>query len=152
MTKEKVKDLILSVLILIISFVFYLQTKTLTPPADIFPKVVIMILSVLGTILLIKTLFIRKNDNDEEMQDEINQKKKWISITSLIGYVILMPILGFYTTSVIFLISLSLYLAGEKVTIKRILKSMIVSLSVVCILYIGFSLFLKIPVPSGFLI
>ncbi|KMJ55083.1 hypothetical protein AB685_29125 [Bacillus sp. LL01] len=155
---ERVKDIIVSVLILGISALFFVNTRSLIAPADIFPKVVILIFSMLGLFLLIKALFLKSlyhesdEDNDGlEDEGEINQKRRWISMGSILAYVLLMPIVGFYITSGIFLLLMSIFLIGKKPTVKGSIMPVIMSTSVMCILYFTFSFFLRVPVPSGIL-
>ncbi|MGO4887437.1 tripartite tricarboxylate transporter TctB family protein [Anaerobacillus sp. MEB173] len=157
MVSERKKDIVVSILILFISLIFYMNTTSLRPPADIFPKVVISLFALLGTFLLIKAIFLKKEylnqaeDEEEEDNVEINVKRKWISIFGLLVYILVMPIVGFYITSAIFVTLLSWYLIGMKLEFKATVFPVIVSSIVMGILYATFSVFLKVPVPSGFL-
>jgi hypothetical protein len=153
--KERIKDVYVSVLVLIICFVFYMNTGELTPPADIFPKAVILILSVLGGLLLIKALWLKgeyvKSEEDEEDDGDVNVQRKWLSIVALIAYVIVIPMLGFYVTSSIFLLGISWYLAGMQKKLRALLIPVIVSSVVMSVIFIAFSILLRVPVPKGIL-
>lgn len=154
MVFERVKDIIVSVLIFAVSVLFYINTKDLVPPADIFPKVVILVFSILGFFLLIKAVFMKKayeegDKQDLEEEEKVNEKRKWISIAGIVLYIVLMPIVGFYLTSGLFLLLLSMFLIGEKPNLKGSVIPVVVSASVMCILYLTFSVFLRVPVPSG---
>ncbi|MBT2642508.1 tripartite tricarboxylate transporter TctB family protein [Bacillus sp. ISL-41] len=155
MQSERKKDLIVSIIVLAISALFYVNTKTLTSPADIFPKVVIFIFALLGVILLLKVIFY-KNYEDSAKSENVevisNPKKRWISITALILYTILIPIIGFYVTSAIFLTLISVYLRDEKQGLFGYLKPLLLSCLVMAILYGTFNVFLRVPVPAGILI
>ncbi|WP_408011143.1 tripartite tricarboxylate transporter TctB family protein [Pseudalkalibacillus sp. A8] len=153
MVRNRVKDIVVSIIVLAISLLFYINTKELTPPADTFPIVVISTFALLGGLLLLKALFYKKYEypsskNDEE-KDNINPKRRWISIICLIIYIFIMPILGFYITSILFLILLSVYLRNENKGWKGYLKPVCLSIMVVGILYVTFDLLLKVPIPSG---
>ncbi|MDQ0337958.1 hypothetical protein J2S00_000741 [Caldalkalibacillus uzonensis] len=155
--RERKKDMIVALIVLGLSIAFYINTKTLTPPADIFPKAVILILFVLGSILLAKALFFNRYYHDEPddpgaTDEKGNIKKGWISMSALIAYVVLMPQIGFYTTSALFLILISWYLNGLRVNMKALLYPVIVSSTVMFIIYLAFSIFLRVPVPKGLVI
>ncbi|GGC83630.1 membrane protein [Thalassobacillus devorans] len=156
MNNERVKDILVALIILGVSFLFYINTKTITPPADIFPKVVIIIFSGLGTLLLLKAIFYKKHGQEEESGEEdpekINAKRRWISITSIIAYIFLVPLLGFFVTSAIFLTGISIYLNDEKFSIKSLVKPLAISVVIMVVLYGTFSVFLKVPIPSGMFI
>ncbi|MBS8263707.1 tripartite tricarboxylate transporter TctB family protein [Mesobacillus boroniphilus] len=155
MQSERKKDLIVSIIVLAISALFYVNTKTLTSPADIFPKVVIFIFSLLGVILLLKVIFYKNYediDKSENAEAISNPKRRWISITALILYTILIPIIGFYVTSAIFLTLISVYLRDEKQGLFGYLKPLLLSCLVMVILYGTFNVFLRVPVPAGILI
>lgn len=156
MELERKKDIVVSLLIFAISILFYLNSKALTPPADIFPKVVIMIFSILGVFLLVKALFLKKayhvtEDELEEEDEEVNEKRKWISIMSIVVYILVMPVMGFFITSGVFLLFISLFLIGKKPTVRGSIVPFIVSTTVMSILYFTFNVFLRVPVPSGVL-
>jgi putative tricarboxylic transport membrane protein len=155
MEKERKQDIIVSVIVLGISILFYINTKPLTPPADIFPKVVILTFAVLGIILLLKSIFYKKygEERTEEDSKEINNpKRRWISIVSLIVYTILIPIVGFYVTSALFVTLISIYLRGEKQGVLGYIRPLLISCLVMAVLYGAFDVFLKVPVPGGILL
>ncbi|MCM3761844.1 tripartite tricarboxylate transporter TctB family protein [Alkalihalobacillus oceani] len=154
MVFERVKDIIVSVLIFAVCILFYIHTKDLVPPADIFPKVVILVFSILGFFLLLKAVFMKRAYEEREEQDLEDEekgsgKRKWISIVGIVVYIVLMPIVGFYVTSGIFLLLLSMFLIGKKPNVKGSVVPVVVSASVMCILYLTFSVFLRVPVPGG---
>ncbi|MCA0174556.1 tripartite tricarboxylate transporter TctB family protein [Bacillus sp. RAR_GA_16] len=154
MKKERIKDLVIAAIVLGISFVFYINTRTLTPPADIFPKVVITIFTVLGVILLLKAIFYKKynNETDGDDQEKIDAKRRWLSIIGLFAYIIMIPFFGFYITSAIYLTFVSISLNDKKFSYTSLLKPIIVSSLVMFVLYGTFSVFLKVPIPGGMFI
>ncbi|MBM7554459.1 tripartite tricarboxylate transporter TctB family protein [Thalassobacillus pellis] len=154
MQKERVQDIVVSIIVLAISFLFYINTKTLTPPADIFPKVVIGIFSILGVILLVKAIFYRKygEEADEETPEKVDMKRRWFSITGLLAYIFLVPILGFYVTSGIYLVLVSISLNDEKISVKSLVKPITIASLVMLALYGTFTVFLRVPVPGGIFI
>ncbi|MFG6150652.1 tripartite tricarboxylate transporter TctB family protein [Halobacillus sp. B23F22_1] len=155
MKNERLKDILVAVIVLAISGLFYINTRTITPPADIFPKVVILIFSTLGTLLLLKAIFYKKHgqveegEEDEEDTEKINVKRRWISIISVIAYMFLVPILGFFIASGLFLTAISIYLNDEKISFKSLIKPVAISVVCMLVLYGTFDVFLKVPIPGG---
>jgi putative tricarboxylic transport membrane protein len=156
MLGERGRDLVVSIIVLAISILFYFNTKTLAAPADIFPKVVIGFFFGLGTLLLLKTIFFKKygkeTEDEKESEEAVDQKRRWVSIVCLLAYIIIFPIVGFYVTSAIFLTLISVYLRGEKQGFIGYLKPFMISCIVMVILYGTFNVFLKVPIPTGLLI
>ncbi|WP_017378843.1 tripartite tricarboxylate transporter TctB family protein [Paenisporosarcina sp. TG-14] len=153
MKSERVKDITVALIVLAISAIFYSRTAILTSPSDIFPKFVIIIFGILGTLLLLKSIFSKKYKvKDDDEKDITDLKRRWISILSLVAYIIIMPIVGFYVTSGIFVTLLSLYIQNEKLGFMGSIKPLVISGLTMVFLYLTFSVFLKVPIPSGLLI
>jgi uncharacterized membrane protein len=155
MKKERLQDLIVSMIVLVISLIMYLNTKALTPPSDIFPKLVIGITAVLGIFLLGKSLFTKGfyEKQAEESDDEQKGKKGriWIGIGALILYVVILPLLGFFITSALFIILVSSYLMGKANPVRAGFAPVIVSVAILGVIYTVFYYFLHVPVPRGIL-
>lgn len=152
MKNERIRDIIVSLIVIAISVLFYLNTTLLTSPSDIFPKFVVLLFGSLGIVLLFSSIFSKKYKVKDDEKDIINHKRRWISILSLVAYIIIMPIVGFFVTSGIFVILLSLYIQNEKLSFLVGMKSLIISSLTMVLLYMTFVVFLKVPIPSGILI
>ena len=87
----------------------------------------------------------------EEISEKRNENKRIgvIVLTSIV-YLVAIPLIGFYLSSVLNIIFLSNYFQNnESSKMRRILKSIVVSGIVVAFVYILFDYFLNVPAPVG---
>ena len=95
----------------------------------------------------------KKVINSESEEDVLTKFKKFdlrgivFLIASSIIYLILIPIVGYFSTTWVFAILL-MYWLGE----RKIYKVIIISTLFTLIQYIIFQVFLYLPIPRGFLI
>ena len=136
-------NIIISLLVIVFGLVAYWYTSDFpgssgseTGPGFM-PKIFIIII-ILGISLLIKSIFF------ENEKATLYKKRIAIFILLFIIYNILIPILGFYVTSILFLISL-LWMNN----IKKLVYFFFVPLGVVTFIFIFFQTLLKVPLPTG---
>ena len=65
------------------------------------------------------------------------------------GYLVLLPLVGFMPSSLLFFAVMNLYLSHEKLTRKRVFKSVLLSVVVVAVFYMVFKHVLEVPLPKG---
>jgi len=137
-------NIIISLLVIVFGLVAYWYTSDFpgssgseTGPGFM-PKIFIIIIIILGISLLIKSIFF------ENEKATLYKKRIAIFILLFIIYNILIPILGFYVTSILFLISL-LWMNN----IKKLVYFFFVPLGVVTFIFIFFQTLLKVPLPTG---
>lgn len=154
---KKTKDRILSLFLYIISFGFLFERK-LKYPSNVLPYIALFTLIGCATIILIRTFFHEEEARTENKNENVAKKSNTNRMLGLsigaILYLILMQILGFYLSSLIF-VGLSSYLLQKdtpKSTNKRILSSLIASMIVVLIVFILFKTILKVPTPKGLIL
>ena len=143
----KKSDIGVVVFIYAIVLLFYAMTLDLPPEVQIYPTCLIAGLALLNTLYLVLALkksrkagFI--NDLPEVFEGFV-KSQFFMVLTGCILYLVLMYVLGFYLSSVIFLVTV-LYLL--KVSVRSILMTVVV-LGV--IIYLVFSRFLHVPLPVG---
>ena len=73
-----------------------------------------------------------------------------LSIVLLVAYIVLIRFVGFYVTSFFYILGMSFLIEG-KGKHKRYVYP-IVAVGILAAVYVLFSLFLKVPLPKGFLI
>ncbi len=137
----KLRDQILSLIILVLSALgYYKATELPAGGPDIFPKSICIGMFFLGFILFISTMlgFSKK----EEKKEEANYLQVFSILAITVLYFILIPRIGYFISTPIFLVLTSYLLHCRK--IKVILFYPLV---LTLFLYLTFSVFLKVPFP-----
>jgi len=142
-------DLIVTIFMLIVVIVFWSQIQKLSSHLDIiFPKFILICMLILSLILLVKSLVKPDRKSLFLIKNKINL---FTAVIAGILWISLFPVLGFFISSIIIFIFLTITL-GEKSekTPKKIISTVIVSLILVITVYLLFSKVLEVPLPKGF--
>ncbi|MFD1067031.1 tripartite tricarboxylate transporter TctB family protein [Oceanobacillus locisalsi] len=123
---------------------FYTNSFPSTPGEDVgsafMPKIYASFLTILGVILLFKSIFI----NNEEGKGNIVKIIMYILTFTI--FIILIPILGFYVSAIIFLIML-LVISKE----RNKFYYLILPIGIIVFIYLLFQQLLNVPLPEGLL-
>lgn len=138
-------ELILSITMILLASFFYYLTFQLPEKAMIYPLFVITLLMMLSLIQLFIAYF-KKTDQVSTAFKGIKWKQLLFVLTTSGLYVILINILGYITSTFIYVLVI---LLGLK-TSKKL--SVGVSVGFVVVLYLLFKLALNVPLPKGFII
>ncbi|UOQ44284.1 tripartite tricarboxylate transporter TctB family protein [Halobacillus salinarum] len=143
----KKENTIISIITILLGGFFYYctldfpgPTGTETGPAFM-PRIYSIILMALGTILLVKSLFF-KNENPKPKVKII-----FLYVGLFLVYVISLPYIGFYVSTVAFLIFI-LWIGK----VNRKVYFISVPLGAVLFIYVFFQQLLNVPLPPGILI
>ena len=147
----KKSDIILIAAVYAITAFFFVMVLQYPSDVRIYPIFIMVVLAVLTTMHLIKCLiqFAREKRIENDMPllfEHFKAKQFFIVFAMLFAYVILINVLGFYISSLLFI-------AGTLVFFK--IKPLYIVLTTVVFLvliYGGFSTFLHVPLPRGLLI
>lgn len=125
-----------------------LQSIT-NPGAGLFPFLLGIVLCLLSLPICINSVKDLRNIHykrmqEKSIQDQPNMKKLGVTAACLIGYFLLLDVLGFLITSFLFLFGL--FSIGN----RRWILTPVLSAIVVALAYLIFSILLEIPFPSGF--
>ena len=134
-------DVILSTLLYIISGFFLISSTSLSKGSEVFPRVIAVLLIVMSTANLINA--IRKKPKYEFKN--ISRAFKIFSVVVI--YSVVIDIVGFFTSTFIFVFSIMFLLKYRKT--KYLI---IIPIGVVIFTYFVFNKIFMIPVPTGFLI
>ncbi len=159
MSFKKCKDLILGVVMLLFS-AFYLiyaqQIKTrpkLTPSyasARIMPILLGALLAILSVICIIQGIRKMKaiiNEEKGEKADKGDTLTVVLTFAVIIGYILLMPVLGFCLSTIIYLFSQILVLAPKEK--RNYLLFAIVAVAFTAVVFIAFRIGLQQLLPRG---
>ena len=143
-------DKFLTIGLFILEAFYFILIKQLPAKAARYPYFVLGLMVFLTLLLAINTFLIKpKNAEEDKGEDQFkgNLSGQFFLIMALSAvYVILIDIIGFFVTTAI-------YLFVTMVILKSNIKwNIVVSIVFPIFLYLVFVLFLKVPVPRGFLL
>ncbi|MDU1909696.1 tripartite tricarboxylate transporter TctB family protein [Fusobacterium sp.] len=138
-------DKILTIGLLILETFYFVLIKRLPENAAKYPMFVCILLIVLTIMLGIRSFTSKEKYRGKLFADLQLKQFLFIIIISAI-YIFLIELLGFFVTTFIYLM---VAMIGLKANIKL---SAITSIAFCILIYLVFVAFLKVPVPSGFLI
>lgn len=134
--------------VLVFTAIYCIMITRLPEKARTYPIFIAGLLCVLSLTFLIKSIIEKPKDNEEKVSIFADfQKKQYIFVlcTAFI-YVALINLLGYFAATFIYLI-VSLF--GLKI---NKLQSVLISVGFCLVIYIGFKLLLKVPLPAGLII
>ncbi len=133
-------DLAISIILIIFGCAYYYQTNSfISADAALVPRIYAALLIVFSLILLIKSFFTKETFSGGKIKHIL------IAMGIFTIYVLIVPTLGFYLSSFIFVFIL-LLLRG----VKKIYILAGVPLGSVLFIYVFFQKVLSVPVPLGF--
>lgn len=144
----KQKDLVLGLALLVTVAAFAMQSLHLEYPANVFPWSLEALLAVFALVVLVQAA--RRRDAAPRSGEAVQVGRIIGILVASIVYLIVIPLLGFYTTSFLFMTLIS-WLVGERRDLRGLLNGAVVGVLLVGVVYAGFWLFLKVPTPSGIL-
>jgi putative tricarboxylic transport membrane protein len=150
-----VKSYLFAVLALIFTIMFWISANSLPNRAVVFPRALLFILIPLFIWNFVSSVReFRRTLKDANAAEEkkwdctlgLNRPKVVVTLATL-GYIVLMPVLGFIVSTILYLVGLASYLGIRKPLV----------LALFAIIYIGiiygiFGLWLQVRLPAGFLI
>lgn len=150
--KMRIKERIAAVLTLAVFVSVFINSQSIPKIPSMFPKGISILGILLSAILLIKTFVGRYQSDSEVLVEEKDQKQatKQIggSIAMLLAYVMLIRVIGFYTISFVFLNAFAYFNDTEK---HKLWTYPVVAGSVLVVIYLIFTCFLKVRLPDGLL-
>lgn len=139
-------DLLLGLILVLVSGIFYYMTSRLPANSRVYPYFVITLLLGLTLIHLLTTLR-KKEDPGEKSGFEEFKPKQFFTVLGLSGlYVAAINIVGYISSTIIYIISTLLVLKTD----KRL--SFAIGIGVSAVIYVLFKILLRVPLPRGFLI
>ena len=150
------KDIVVSVVVLIVGISLYCSLDMKNPLSHIFPSATIIAMIVLSGLLFIMTVSAikRKTIVGETgvTHYALSRTRLVITIVLTVGYLCLLDIAGFYFTSMLFFFVFSSIIAlNKQYFFDHIRSRVITSLCFVAVLYLIFKVILKVHTPTGFL-
>ncbi len=149
--RSSITDLVAGLFSLLIALAFYSQCGDLTGVSLMYPSLIIGFITLGGLYLLAQGLLKMRRGCDTIADDEPVALKRvaMISVISM-AYVVLIPLLGFYSASALFLFGAAMVLSDmgggpAKTAVAAGILTAVMCLSV----WGGFALLLGVPTPEG---
>ncbi|MDR5694816.1 MAG: tripartite tricarboxylate transporter TctB family protein [Armatimonadota bacterium] len=157
------RDGIIGLLLFVLSAWLYRHAAGIPRPPfvplgpDFYPRLILGVMGVLGLALASADLLVRKNRGAAERRErgdfrQTLSRYRGVIITYLLfgGYVALIPLVGFRTTTALFVAALSWYL-GPK-TPRHVIYSLSLGIGTAVVIHIVFEVYLRLLLPRGILI
>ena len=147
--KKRSANIFLSIVMLLVAAAFFLEGD-MRYPSNVLPNAVLVLISVLSLIILIRNIVL-KDEHDKNGDRQIYTRVMQVVIGS-VAYIAALSFIGFYITSFLYLIVLSLLLQERQDRNPRRAVNATVMAIVVCgLIYLMFSVLLRVPTPDGLL-
>jgi hypothetical protein len=146
MEKSRIQDLCIGGLFFLIAAWAFIQTLSMPEGEVLYARVVLLLLLAFSAMLIASAVY-KRNVPGGALVRLSQLEAPLVSTIIIIGYCIIIPVTGFYSASVVFMLAFMWYLG------TRSLKSML--LTVGCLLvfiYFLFTIQLSVPLPKGFLL
>lgn len=147
----KKNDFYLAAGIMIICVLYLFATLQLPEKAAFYPIFVVSLLIIMDIMFIIETFLKYKKTSaaiceGEKMFKDFEIKQFFFVLATSLVYIVLINILGFYVTTLIYLLLTLLGLGVKKH------HSIIATIGFCIVVYLAFTVFLKVPLPTGFII
>ena len=149
MTKRK-SDLFAGSASVLAALVFMVQGFGLSKRSNTMPFVLEIFLIVLGIYLIIRGIRTNAAEKGQE-SEELNWVKSTVIVLGTFIYVACIIYIGFYVSTFVYLILGSWYLNEKGLALSALAFSSSFSIGITVVLYLTFTVFLKVPTPSGLL-
>lgn len=138
-------DLLVGLFGLALAVVGYLVTRDIGPFGRIFVDYVLAVIAFLSAIIIVKGFI--KPEKARFFESVIERNNILAGLLILALYLFFMPRIGFLPASYIFYMVLSLYLSDDRLALKSIVQSVVLSAIVVTGFYLVFKEGLSVPLP-----
>ncbi|MDR2503898.1 MAG: tripartite tricarboxylate transporter TctB family protein [Deltaproteobacteria bacterium] len=151
-TASPLADALAGVTALVIAAIFAAQLDVLEGMGRTLPELLLAFISLCGLLLLGNGA--RKYLRKVKVSDgeAVSGRRIAIVAAGSVIYVVIMPWLGFYPASMIFLCGMTLALRDQRASRRQTLRNALTVTASVCLLvWIGFTRLLNVPTPTGVL-
>ncbi|MGE4272044.1 MAG: tripartite tricarboxylate transporter TctB family protein [Desulfitobacterium sp.] len=141
-------DIIAGLACLVVVLMFFVQGKNLSPEANLYPQVLEVCIALIGIFLVIRGVVTAKT-SEQVAEVDFDKVKGVVIVIASIIYVAAIYFIGFYVSTVFFLALCSWYLSKKGLNLRAIGISAGFALFLTVMLYLLFTVLLKVPTPEG---
>ena len=142
---EKANRIIALTLTVCAIFLYRMTFAWRSAPAML-PKLILITTIILSVLLFLRSRVTEKNNGGKNIFQGVSVSRVLLTIFATILYIQFSSILGFYFSTFIFLLVMFIFLG-----LKKKLLYLIIPALVILILFLIFTLWLKVPTPKGIL-
>jgi hypothetical protein len=148
--RSRTTDIAAGFAVLGVAGLFHSQSTDLTGVSLLFPRMLIIFMTLGGIFLVISGALKSKTAKTDDEPVNV-QRVVIISIGSIL-YVLLIPLLGFYPASILFLFGSAMILGDANPNTTRKAAISAAFAAVICLaVWLGFALMLSVPTPQSVL-
>jgi hypothetical protein len=148
MNREVNSDMIAGIIGILLTAVFFFALEDVSWMSIIFPKTIVFLMAIISGLLVVKG-FVRPS---RRQIFNIGSNTRWLLTGTLFFlWVLVMPVLGFFVSTVVFMTAIVGYLARARMplTIGRFLVWIPIVIAEVTFFYLIFTKVLYVPLPEG---
>ena len=149
--RRSVSDLAAGAFVFLVAAVFYYQSGELEGISLLFPQLLVVFMTAGGIYLMIKGILTRKKGDDPIVDDEpVAFSRVGLISAGSMAYVLVIPFLGFYPATIVFLFGMGMLLNDAGVsTRKSAVMSATLMIVVTFAVWAGFAWLLSVPTPGS---
>lgn len=135
---------------IVFSLYFFIKVKSLPTISGGYPRALALIVLLLSVWILVNQIWLSKKPENPE-STSIGELLRPIKVLLfLFVYICLIPYIGFYVSSFLFMFFAMMVIERDDAQ-RNIIKSLLVCVPIVLVIYGVFGFFLKITTPAGIL-
>ncbi|MEG6504591.1 tripartite tricarboxylate transporter TctB family protein [Nitratidesulfovibrio sp. 1201_IL3209] len=151
--RSSVADIASGLAVLVMAGVFHAQSGDLEGVSLLFPRMLVIFMALGGIYLCGLGMLKGRKGGDAPQDDEpVAVGRVGIISAGAIAYVAIIPLLGFYLASALYLFGMSMVLGdASRGTRRKALASAAFTVVLCLSVWIGFAMLLGVPTPEGML-
>ena len=150
--RSSTKDISAAVFCLVIVVAFYAQSGELEGISLYFPRMLLVFLTVGSLVLLGMGISKSRKEQREEDDEPVSWPRVALISAGSIAYVAVIPLLGFYPASILFLFIMAWLLRERSASARKTLIAAALFTAVLCFaVWGGFTWLLNVPTPESIL-
>lgn len=150
-SSARTKDVVLGVIGMTFGGVFLAQAYGMTYPSKVFPLVVCSMIIIVNALIALRAVFMPGLLTKESTRFLPSFRSIIVMVTAVI-YIGLIPFLGFYASSFLCILFISVVTTNEPVTKRSLMLTVVADVIFMIVVYIIFSYTLQSTIPHGILI
>ena len=143
-------DRIATLAVMALSVFFFIEAREFSPLSGLFPRIVLIILAALALLQFILT-FTRKKEAGEFDAAALRHVPTLLCLALMVGWALLIPVLGFLTSALVFFPLITVYL-DRRAPARKKWGRLGIAWGVTLAFWLFFTKLLYVPFPEGFLI
>lgn len=148
--RSSTKDILAAAFCLLFVLAFQMQTGELEGISLYFPYLLLIFLTALSLVLLGNALRKMRHERRAENSEPVSWPRVGLISVGSVAYVAVIPLLGFYPATIVFLFGMAWILRDKSHSARRAVVAASLLTIILCLsVWGGFSLLLDVPTPES---